>query len=279
MRVTEPLLEGLLYLLMAGCLLLGHGWPELGGSGFEAGPKPGEALRIVTWNVGGAGGADDSGGHPLEEESIPTVVATLQDLKPDLVVLQEVASRGQLDRLLRGLGRDEWSSAMRRGGGRRVAALSFGGQLEPFWYGSSSVLGLVLHVKGFAPVAVVGLHADAYSSSKRNQSVGEAADRLLRRSEPGGRILLGDFNLDVDLDRRRDLFSDDAHLDVETYNYVATRLEDVARGRGSTAEPDRRLDYLFVDERLMVSAAGPLRDRRVGDMDHDPVVADLIPAR
>ena len=90
------------------------------------------------------------------------------------------------------------------------------------------------------------------------------------------RIFAGDFNLDPGLDKRRDLFSDDDHLDVETYNYVAQSMEDAALGRGPTAEPDRRLDYIFYGaEELELVEAGPWRGRRVGAMDHDPVVADF----
>ena len=73
-----------------------------------------------------------------------------------------------------------------------------------------------------------------------------------------------------------DLFTDDEYLDVETYNYVSRGLEDVGRGRGATAEPDRRLDYLFVDPGLEVLGAGPVVGRRSGAMDHDPLAADLL---
>jgi endonuclease/exonuclease/phosphatase family metal-dependent hydrolase len=83
------------------------------------------------------------------------------------------------------------------------------------------------------------------------------------------------LNLDLDLDKRRDLFTDAEHRDVESYNYVASRLFDVGMGRGSTAEPDRRLDYIFINAELGVTAAGAWKGRRVREMDHDPVVADL----
>lgn len=89
-------------------------------------------------------------------------------------------------------------------------------------------------------------------------------------------ILAGDLNLDIDIDKRRDLFTDDEHLDVETYNYLAQRFSDLTRNTGSTAEPDRRLDYIFTDAKpVKVIRAGPWKGQRVADMDHDPVVADL----
>ena len=85
-------------------------------------------------------------------------------------------------------------------------------------------------------------------------------------------------NVDLDLDKRRDLFSNDAYRDVESYNYVASALDDATRGTGSTAEPDRRLDYVFASPELLATAAGPWKGRRAGDMDHDPVVVDLTVA-
>ena len=89
-------------------------------------------------------------------------------------------------------------------------------------------------------------------------------------------ILAGDLNLDIDLDKRRDLFTDNEHLDVETYNCIAQHFSDVAVNTGSTAEPDRRLDYIFADaDSLKVIRSGPWKGKSVADMNHDPVVADL----
>ena len=103
-----------------------------------------------------------------------------------------------------------------------------------------------------------------------------AQHNLLSRFPDHLKILAGDLNLDIDIDKRRDLFTDDEYLDVETYNYIVRRLSDVTLNTGSTAEPDRRLDYIFADaKRLNVVHAGPWKGKRVADMDHDPVVADL----
>ena len=265
--------EAALYVAAAVLFALGRD----GGSGgaFAPASKAEGALRVVTWNVGGAGGA---AGRPLDDADVPAVAAALRELSPDLVVLQEVGSRGQVHRLVEALGDGGWRSVLGRGGGRRLAAVSRGGNLDTFWTGDRDVLGLTLDLDRFAAIAVVGVHADAWSSSDRNATVGAAVDLLLERSAPGGRLLLGDLNLDVDVDKRRDLFSDDAHLDVETYNYAATRLVDTTRGTGATAEPDRRLDYVFADRRLRAVAGGAWKGRRVGAMDHDPVVVDLLPA-
>jgi endonuclease/exonuclease/phosphatase family metal-dependent hydrolase len=80
------------------------------------------------------------------------------------------------------------------------------------------------------------------------------------------------------VNKRGDLFTDEAHRDVETYNYAAQALQDAAAAvdaHAPTAEPDRRVDYVFVSLERRVLAAGPWKGRRVGAMDHDPVVADI----
>ena len=61
-----------------------------------------------------------------------------------------------------------------------------------------------------------------------------------------------------------------------TYNFIAQHLADVPLSTGSTAEPDRQLDYIFAGgRRLEVVNSGPWKGKRVADMDHDPVVADF----
>lgn len=129
----------------------------------------------------------------------------------------------------------------------------------------------------FGRIGVTGvvIHADALSSRRRNLQVGQAIQLLTEFDGP--MILAGDLNIDLDLDKRRDLFTDDEYRDVETYNYLSERLTDTTVGTGSTAEPDRRLDYVFVSGWRDVVTAGPWRRQRAAGMDHDPVVVDLYP--
>lgn len=231
----------------------------------------------MTWNVGDASGRL---GSPLRDEYLDDVAATLQALDPDLCFLQEVADPGQLRRLREVLG-DRWSTAIASGRQRRVAALARDGTLSEFGVSGRGrpPLGVVFRRAGRAPVVAISLHADALSSSTRNAQIGSATDALLRKAQgvPDATVVLaGDLNIDLDLDKRHDLFSDDAYRDVETYNYVADRLSDAASGSGSTAEPDRRLDYVFVGgPGAEVLVAGPWKGRRVGAMDHDPVIVDF----
>ncbi len=127
---------------------------------------------------------------------------------------------------------------------------------------------------------VVVLHADAFSSRRRNRLLGVAADTLHERARGRYTILGGDFNLEVDPDRRRDLLSDDAYRDLESFHYAARGMLDAGLGAGPTAEPARRIDYLLVGKAgFRVVRAGVWPGRRVGAMDHDPLIADLEPPR
>lgn len=266
------LLEGALFLLAGILFALGHGFAPWEAAPYAPGePRPG-ILRVVTWNVGGA---DGERMHLLRTEDVDAVVASLVALGPDLVLLQEVGSGSRVEDLLarlREADRGEWAGIRGRGG---VCALIRGGiALE--WrapLAARRAVGLRMEVEG-AVIEAAGIHAHAFSAEERNGAVGALLEALLARPADL-HVFAGDLNLDLDLDKRRDLFTDDEHLDVETYNFVAGRLDDAARGRGATAEPDRRLDYVFVSPRARIEGAGPWKGRRVGSMDHDPVVLDV----
>ena len=269
-------LDGALFALGAALLVAGHARDALRPRPYEPAPRGDALVRIATWNIG-TGLASDS--RALEDDELARVAAALVELDADLILLQEVDGRRALGDLRRALG-PEWRSAMARGtGGRRVAALGRG-ELESFPVSGERgrTLGVRFRSGSEDEVVAVVLHAHAFSAEERNERIAEALEHLRAQEARGLRVLAGDLNLDLDLDKRRDLFTDDAHLDVETYNYVARYLDDAAAGRGTTAEPDRRLDYVFYESSAYeLAAAGPWKGRRIGDMDHDPVAADFVP--
>ena len=242
---------------------------------FEPGPRPADVLRVVTWNVGrGFSGA----GHGLGEVDEDYVVDVLAGFDPDMCFLQEISSRQQAQRIRERLGPGWILRARRVRDGDYLAIAIQRGELTTFQLraaGRNALGGRYRRADG-REIVGVDLHADAFSAERRNEQIGGAVDALHRRMSDVAHVVAGDLNLDLDLDKRRDLFTNNEYRDIETYNFVAERLNDVARGRGSTAEPDRRLDYIFVSPRhFVVVDAGPARGRRRGDMDHDPVVADL----
>ena len=264
------------YALALGAFAFGFVHETLHPPPFEpAADRSASTLRVVTWNVGD--GLDEGGGG-LSGAHVEHIARVLRELDPDLVFLQELTGRLQLRQFERALGRG-WRMELSPGvTTRRVVALARRGSLSPFTVAGAGrrVLGVEYRSADRPPVVAVSIHADAFSSTNRNQEIGAAIVALFAHPSSTARILLGDLNLDLDLDKRRDLFTDDAYLDVETYNFVAERLLDAARDSGPTAEPDRRLDYVFTAaEAFEVRDAGAWKGQRVGAMDHDPVVVDL----
>ena len=267
----EILLLGLAFVL----LWYGYGTPLGESAGFELSTPEEGVVRVVSWNVGVS---LSDGGVPLPPEAEAHVVSVLESLTPSLCLLQEVRDMDQLARLLDALGR-EWRGVLGASyEGRRVAVLAPTRALRTLRgsAGDGSSLGFRVRLPGDLRLTGVVVHADALSSRLRNEQVGRAAELI---ADVDGPVLLaGDLNIDLDLDKRRDLFSDDQYLDVETYNYLGEKLVDATQGTGSTAEPDRRLDYVFVSGGWCeVVAAGPWRRQRAPGMDHDPVVVDLRP--
>jgi endonuclease/exonuclease/phosphatase family metal-dependent hydrolase len=263
--------ELLLFALAAGCFTVGSASSVWAPVPFEPGTRAAGVLRILTWNVGQSNAS-------LASEDVAHVAAVIRELDPDLCFLQEMANTSQLGKLQRELGPDWSHSSSRARGGSQLAVLARGAKLVPFRVPAPGAVahGVRCRTASRRTLSAVGLHADTFSSRRRNHQIGSTVDFLLRRHPNTPKIVAGDLNLDLDLGKRRDLFSDDSYRDVETYNYVAERLTDTASGRGSTAEPDRRLDYIFVSpEHFALVAAGPVRGRRHGHMDHDPVVADV----
>ena len=272
--MREKILEAVFIILALVFAAGGYGIPKMGAAGFHPVPGRPDDLRVVSWNVGGAGGY---GGRSLTDEYLPHIAGVLKKLNAELILLQEVASTDQVRRLSRRLG-GQWEVIVSTDSGRLLAILGQRGRLQnrAGLKHSFRALAASYQSPGMPPVLVMNIHADPYSAKKRNTLIGRTLDVLMNGNSGHLKILAGDLNLDVDIDKRRDLFSDNEHLDVETYNYLVQRLADVTRNTGSTAEPDRRLDYIFADAgRVKVIRAGPWKGQRVADMDHDPVVADL----
>jgi endonuclease/exonuclease/phosphatase family metal-dependent hydrolase len=234
------------------------------------------SLRVVTWNVGSG---VDAGTGALRDGELEHVARVIGDLDGDLVFLQELGGRGQMSALGRALG-PAWSWRFtiidsgrpmgvlaQRGKLRQRRAPEIGGSLlVRFSSNSGSVL------------ECVALHVDAFSSESRNQNIGLASDYLEEVKVGERPLLLGDLNLDLGIDKRRDLFTDDEYLDVETYNYVANRMLDTGLEAGPTAKPDRRIDYIFARPGdFTVTQVGPWLGQRARGMDHHPLVVDLVP--
>lgn len=256
-----------LWLVAAGLFALGADLRPRAAGAFEPSRRDPSVLRLVTWNVGGA---ENGAPHPLRAQHVPAIADALAQLDADLVFVQEVPDTELLRALAAALG-SEWNAWRGRGD---CGVLTRRPNVERWGPRRVRNQAGVRYAHEGRALVVLSMHADAFSARERNTAIGDAYEALL--DQPGaGRVLLGDLNLDVDLDEKSELFSDDLHADVESYNVLAERFADAALGQGATAEPDRRLDYAFVSRELEVVAAGPWLGRRTGTMDHHPVVVDL----
>ena len=272
--MRDKLLEVIFIILAVAFGIAGYRIHPPDAGSYRLAPRQSDELRIVTWNVGNAGGHS---GQSLRTEYLPHIGTVLKKLNADLMLLQEVSTFDQAQRLRRILG-NEADVLVSPGGSGQLAILAQRGRLR-------HQAGLTLNLRALAafyqasdlpPVVLMNIHANPYAAQERNALIGRATQILMNQNSRHLKILAGDLNLDVDLHKRRDLFTDDEHLDVETYNYLAEQLSDLTRDTGATAEPDRRLDYIFADTRhLKVIRAGPWKGQRVANMDHDPLVVDL----
>lgn len=272
--MRERRLEIIFIVLSIVFAVSGYGFYQVGTKSYRLTPRDPDSLRIVTWNVGGAGGY---GGRSLRDEHVSHIGGVLNELDADVILLQEIAAANQAQRL-RQLLKGRREVVLSSGGGRSLAIIAQRGKLQGLERLTRDMRALAASYQpaGKPPVLLVNIHAHPYSSKARNTLIGRAADALVSYDSGHLRILAGDLNLDVDIGKRRDLFSNNQHLDVETYNYLLQHLTDITQNTGSTAEPDRRLDYIFTGtNRAKIIRAGPWKGRRIEDMDHDPVVADL----
>lgn len=265
---------------LAACVF-GFALAGSGGTYVEFSPEPPapSVLRVCTWNVGHG---VDRGGGALPDEQIAHVVGVLVRLDVDGVVLQELRDREQANRLRDELvtaSRKTWVLAMSTGGSRKVALIVRGSVAPgmPISRDGRTVSNVWFSTKGGA-YAIAGVHAEAFSAEERNAKIGRAVEVLEEtraKDDAYAKLLLGDLNLDLDIGARGDLFTDDRHLDVETYNFACRDLVDAGVNAGPTAEPDRRLDYVLVGGEVDVVQVGPLRDVRAPGMDHHPLLVDL----
>ena len=236
---------------------LGYEWLCAVDGQWNLGPRGPDGLRIVSWKVGGSG----DGGRALSDKDLPHMAKVIQTLDADMVLFQEFKHSNQAH-MLKALLAGDWQVIVAPGQGHRVAFAWQRGKVHP-WYSLDSdrhaALCPVYRPRQKMPVAVVNIDAGASSARRRNDTIGRSFDLLMRFNQVRGKVLAGDLN-----------------LDVETYNYVARYMQDAAAHAGSTAELDRRLDYIFVKaDTLRVDQAGPWKGKRIADMDHDPVVGDL----
>ena len=229
-------------------------------------------LRVLTWNLHGAGRPD-----------LGAVAALVRAVEPDVVGLQEVR-RGQAERLAEGLGvTAAWSLKHLRYGplvplhaegmalltpGRSPVATTV---LTPDARRWTSRRRIAQHVDLAAVgVRVVNTHLDAHDARRRAPQADRLA-RIVASRPPGPCVLLGDLNARVDepevfgpLNRAglRDAWDDEAGGHPSAFTSPA-------------AVPAQRIDHVLVTADVAVDDVRVPRGDWARWSDHLPVVADL----
>jgi len=229
-------------------------------------------LRVVSWNVGRL--YTPNSNNRLDDRDIPQVARVLDELDPDVVLLQEFVHAGQLDRLLALLSGYAGALSTNCLYDRHVAALARVDlepqfeqhRLDPTGRGLVAVTFSV----GAARGAAFPLHFDVFDKLRRRSQAESVLAITEQRSEPL-QVIGGDFNLDPEVAARLG----DA-LNVGTYSMLRDRFVERGLPAGPTLLGFMRVDHLMARGPLV----GELRTlvshgRRLPMGDHDPLVADV----
>jgi endonuclease/exonuclease/phosphatase family metal-dependent hydrolase len=262
---------GTLALVLLGLLQLAR---RSAGQPFLPSRNEARPLRVLTWNVGKIYLGDKHDSRAADHD-LARIAAVVREVDPDVVALQELRDRGQLDRLLALLdGKYAGHVPDREIHDRLVAALvrqraqaSFSDLVTST--GRAVVVARLLLADN-RPVNFVALHLDAFDPQLRCTQAEEILDWASRTSEPEI-ILAGDFNFDADFLA----LSEPEHPDARVYRLLTARFHDAAAGGAATTIVDRRLDYLFTRGGLRVRNVRVLDGRTGHLMDHAPVVGEF----
>jgi len=230
-------------------------------------------LRLLTWNIGRVHLGrrinrmfrHDS---RADDDALAHVAHTIVETSADVVSLQELVSREQLDQLMAHLGAG-WTAGMgaAAGGDRAVALLvRLGGR--PARLGTVELGGgrNAETAAGDGWIAV-GVHFDAFRRRVRKQQA-EGLVRFVDTREEDTVIVAGDLNIDL----RYPLHA--AASDRAFMGALGRTFRDLGKGKGYTVMGRRRLDYVFV-RGGRAAEAKVLRKKRVPLGDHDPILAHI----
>jgi endonuclease/exonuclease/phosphatase family metal-dependent hydrolase len=225
------------------------------------------SLRVMTWNIGKLYIGWDS---RAADEDLPHIAQVIREADPHVVALQEVRDRAQLGRLLRALG-EPWTGDLAEDQYDRRAALVTRLPARPVELptstGRTAQGAFVVSPEGSTPF-LASVHLDAFDPRRRLTQAEEILSDI-DRLEAKDVFLLGDLNLDPSVAAR-------GSVDQHIYQLLTLRLADAARNLGSTTLVSRRLDYvLFRSDRVRRHHAKILRGRRLGLMDHDPLLVEF----
>jgi endonuclease/exonuclease/phosphatase family metal-dependent hydrolase len=228
---------------------------------------PRRSLRVLSWNIGRIHLRWDS---RAADSDLDYVAEVIREVNPHIVALQEIRNPRQLGQLVTKLG-SRWRASTPEDNYDRRAALLM--RLDGRFYAlptssGRTAQGAIIRVPGRREITVVSLHLDAFDAKRRLQQAEEIAAGA-RRLGNRDILLAGDFNCDP---ARATGDSADQRL----HSFLSGGFVDAAKDSGSTTLGAQRLDYVFFSrESAQVYDAKVLRTRRIGGMDHYPLVVEL----
>jgi endonuclease/exonuclease/phosphatase family metal-dependent hydrolase len=234
-------------------------------------------LRLMSWNIGYG---DLETETRARTEDLPAVAQTILSHDPDAVALQELTGEVQLKLLLRHLKNRYRGYTCSFGSAYRVAAVLVRDQRARFFdvpagdrFAAAATFNL--H-KDLPEIVLVSAHADAFSSSRRRSLAEDVVDWARARIGNHSVFIAGDFNFEVGIKNKTNLFTDSAKHDSESYNYLLKYFRDLGRAAGETAISDRRIDYVFGPlDGATLRRTEVLRETAIGRMDHWPLLVEI----
>ena len=253
--------------------------------------QDGRRLRLISWNVGNGDLESETRAH---NEDLPAVAKLIKDNDADAVALQELTGENQLKLLLAHLENRYRGYVCSSGDADRVDAVLVKNsnetpvrsrrgvdddqhvQFNDVPAGKRFAGAATFHLPTLPEVVLISAHADAFSASRRRTFVAEVVDWARSQSGKGIVFIAGDFNFEVSVRNKTNLFTDDAKHDSESYAYLLKYFRDLGRDAGETSINDRRIDYIFGPAgNVSLRRAEVLRDAAVGRMDHWPLLVEV----
>jgi endonuclease/exonuclease/phosphatase family metal-dependent hydrolase len=218
-------------------------------------------------------------GNQLKDRDVHFVVEALRELDPDVVLLQELADAGQLERLEHdrfGVRRYDGATPSCCGYDRHVAVLvkrELGARfyehvLAPTSRGLVEARFDVPVGEGTIEARAFSLHFDVFQAERRLEQARTAMAFVGELGELS--IAGGDFNYDPTASARLGRVADE-HTEAELQRVFADVAEDV----GPTLIGLLRVDRVFAGGRALASAAARTTPHRLPLGDHAPVLCDL----
>jgi|GEM_PF-382492 len=239
--------------------------------------QEGTHLKLMSWNIGYGDLEADTRARSAD---LPAVAKTILSNDPDAVALQELTSQDQLKTLLSLLKNRYSGSVSTPGTADRVSAVLVKDRSARFTNvpaGERFVIAATFRPRKESPeVCFISAHADAFNAARRRSFAADLVDWARNGSADGTAFIAGDFNFEVSVRNKTNLFTDDVQHDSESYGYLQKYFRDLGREAGETSINDRRIDYIFgPPERVKLRRAEVLRTTAIGHMDHWPLLVEV----